>query len=78
VGYAYNDQTAGNLAGLPVSTLNTLAAAYIASRIAFNLAYIFISDSTTSLVRSAIYLGGIGINMSLFIKAGNLLSKKYV
>lgn len=67
--------------------MNTFAAVYVASRIAFNLTYICISDGTSTCtivltsgtlayLRSALYFGGAFLNLHMFIKAGNVLTKR--
>ncbi|KAG7539632.1 hypothetical protein FFLO_03431 [Filobasidium floriforme] len=68
-------QLAGNVAKLPASTLNTFAASYLLSRLAYNAAYILITDDTASKLRSILYLTGVFLNSSMFIKACNVLSK---
>ncbi|KAI3480882.1 hypothetical protein L1887_56956 [Cichorium endivia] len=61
---------AGNVAKVPNSELNTLTAFYLASRVVFNLLYIFVTRETTASLRSASYLAGLGTIFTLFIKAG--------
>ncbi|SJX60456.1 uncharacterized protein SRS1_11769 [Sporisorium reilianum f. sp. reilianum] len=61
---------AANVAGVPSSQLNQLSIGYLASRILFNLLYIYVTDEATATLRSAAYISGIGIISTLFIKAG--------
>ncbi|ETS63652.1 hypothetical protein PaG_01954 [Moesziomyces aphidis] len=61
---------AANVAKVPNSELNTLTAFYLASRVVFNLLYIFVTQETTASLRSASYLAGVGTIFTLFIKAG--------
>ncbi|KAF9700071.1 hypothetical protein EKO04_001286 [Ascochyta lentis] len=63
----------GNVAKLDNSTLNTLAAAYLASRVAYNGLYIAGTTDMLSNLRSVSYLTGIGIIWTFFIKSGNVL-----
>jgi uncharacterized MAPEG superfamily protein len=65
---------AGNYAKLPVKELNALAAAYLISRMLYNTIYVFNTSEKISNLRSVIYLVGIGINFTLFIKAGLALN----
>lgn len=67
-------QVAGNVARLPVDTLNSFVAIYLASRVVYNLCYIYISDGKLANLRSVAYLTGIGAISRIFIKAGNALS----
>ncbi|KAK4494035.1 hypothetical protein PRZ48_015222 [Zasmidium cellare] len=66
---------AGNAARLEPVWLNGLSLAYLATRAVFN--YVYINNETQSLaaVRSVSYVGGLGMLFTLFIQAGNKLSK---
>ncbi|KAJ4404751.1 hypothetical protein N0V91_005701 [Didymella pomorum] len=63
----------GNVAKLPNETLNTLSAAYLASRIAYNALYIGGTTDMLSNLRSVSFLTGVGIIFTFFIKSGNAL-----
>ncbi|KAI0460461.1 hypothetical protein F5B21DRAFT_451871 [Xylaria acuta] len=65
---------AANYAGVPVETINTLAASYLGSRVAYNFTYIFLQENRNfAPLRSLIWMVGVGSWMTLFIKAGNRL-----
>ncbi|WVW84216.1 hypothetical protein I302_106246 [Kwoniella bestiolae CBS 10118] len=64
---------AGNFAKLSPSTLNTTAAVYIVSRIAYTLVYINNTTAFAANLRSVTFLTGIATWMSLFVRAGNKL-----
>ncbi|KUJ16517.1 uncharacterized protein LY89DRAFT_707728 [Mollisia scopiformis] len=64
---------AGNLASLPSSTLNTFAAAYLASRVLYNFIYINNTTETMANVRSLVFISGVGMCMSMFVMSGNAL-----
>jgi uncharacterized MAPEG superfamily protein len=60
---------AGNAAGLDTSTLNSVAWAYIATRIIYN--HVFINnDRYPPLLRTAIFMSGVAMNCALFVLAG--------
>lgn len=63
----------GNVAKLPNETLNTLAAAYLASRVAYNALYIGGTTDMMSNLRSVSFLTGVGIIFAFFIKSGNAM-----
>jgi uncharacterized MAPEG superfamily protein len=67
---------AGNLAGLPAQTLNTLSGGYLASRIVYN--YIYINNTSIAMAnsRTGTFLVGIGLIFTLFIKSGNALKER--
>ncbi|KAG0646340.1 hypothetical protein D0Z07_8421 [Hyphodiscus hymeniophilus] len=67
---------AGNLAGLPSATLNTLAGGYFLSRLVYNVVYITNTSETMANVRTAVFLGGIAQIMTLFVKSGNALMNR--
>jgi uncharacterized MAPEG superfamily protein len=64
---------AGNLAGLSSQTMNLLSGGYLASRIAYNFIYINNNTQAAANTRSAVYMAGIGMIFTMFIKAGNAL-----
>ncbi|KAI1743687.1 hypothetical protein F4680DRAFT_444962 [Xylaria scruposa] len=65
---------AANYAGVPVETLNNLAALYLGSRVAYNITYIFLQENRSfAPLRSLVWMVGVGSWMTLFIKAGNRL-----
>ncbi|CAO1623064.1 unnamed protein product [Parajaminaea phylloscopi] len=66
--------TLGNYAKLPVKELNTLSAAYLLSRVLYNLSYIFITSEALATFRSIIFLSGIGIIFKLFISSAYALN----
>ncbi|KAF2028658.1 hypothetical protein EK21DRAFT_113672 [Setomelanomma holmii] len=63
----------GNVAKLPNSTLNTLSAAYLASRVVYNGLYIAGTSDMLSNARSVTFLTGVGIIWTFFIQSGNVL-----
>lgn len=67
---------AGNLAGLPSETLNTLSFGYIASRVVYNFIYITNTTGAMASLRSVVFLTGIGQIFTLFNKSGNALRDK--
>ncbi|MCJ1257921.1 hypothetical protein MMC24_005749 [Lignoscripta atroalba] len=62
---------AGNMANLDNSWLNMLSGGYLASRVLYNLVYVNNESSTAANARTAIYMGGMGMIMTLFVQAGN-------
>ncbi|KAF8856334.1 hypothetical protein BDZ45DRAFT_625275 [Acephala macrosclerotiorum] len=64
---------AGNLAGLPSSTLNTLSLSYLATRVLYN--FIYMNNTTLGManLRSVVFVTGVGICFTLFVKSGNVL-----
>ncbi|KZM23748.1 uncharacterized protein EKO05_0005682 [Ascochyta rabiei] len=66
----------GNVAKLDNSTLNTLAGAYLASRVAYNGLYIAGTTDMLSNLRSVSFLTGVGIIFTFFIKSGNVLKNQ--
>jgi uncharacterized MAPEG superfamily protein len=65
---------AANHAGVPVETINQLAAVYLGSRVIYNYTYIFLQDNPTfAPVRSLVWNAGVISWFTLFIKAGNRL-----
>lgn len=67
---------AGNIAGLDNRTLNLLSGGYVASRILYNVIYINNSTETAANARTGVFLAGVGIIFTLFIKSGNVLRGK--
>ncbi|KAJ4381877.1 hypothetical protein N0V86_003245 [Didymella sp. IMI 355093] len=63
----------GNVAKLPNETLNTLSAAYLATRVAYNALYIGGTTEMLARLRSVSFVTGIGIIFTFFIKSGNVL-----
>ncbi|RYP50503.1 hypothetical protein DL768_004008 [Monosporascus sp. mg162] len=62
---------AANAAGVPAPTVNGLAAAYLASRAAYNFVYVSLQDDPRfARLRSWVWITGVGCWMTLFIKAG--------
>lgn len=68
---------AGNVAGLPANTLNTLSFSYVASRIVYNYIYIN-NDDIPVAARTATFFAGLGCVFTLFIKAGNGLKNAVI
>ena len=62
---------AGNVAGLDAATLNYLGGGYLLSRMAYNIIYINNQTAAFGNTRTGVFLTGIGIIMTLFVKAGN-------
>lgn len=67
---------AGNVAGLAPATLNTLSAGYLASRAVYNAVYIGNTSQAAANARSVVFVAGIGMIWTLFIKSGNLLRER--
>jgi len=67
---------AGNLAGLPPSTLNKLAGSYLATRTIYNLVYINNTNVKVATLRSLIWMVSVGQIITLYVKAGNVLRTK--
>ncbi|KAF2218258.1 hypothetical protein BDZ85DRAFT_270720 [Elsinoe ampelina] len=65
--------TIGNVAKLDNWTLNALSGAYLASRVVYNYLYISGTSEVKATARSGVYLTGIGIIFTFFIKSGNKL-----
>jgi len=64
------------VAGLPAETLNILSGGYLVSRIAYNYIYINNTSQAAANSRSAVFLTGIGMIFTLFIKSGNALRER--
>lgn len=67
---------AGNLAGLPAQTLNTLTGGYLVSRVIYNIIYINNTSETAANLRSVVFVSGVGMIWTLFIKSGNALKDR--
>jgi uncharacterized MAPEG superfamily protein len=67
---------AGNLAGLPAQTLNTLSGGYCLRRIVYNFIYINNTSEAMANTRTMVFLAGIGQIFTLFIQSGNILRGK--
>ncbi|KAK2624379.1 hypothetical protein QTJ16_006329 [Diplocarpon rosae] len=67
---------AGNVAGLPAQTLNTLTGAYIASRVLYNYIYVTNTSDAAANLRGVVFVSGVGLVWTLFIKSGNVLREK--
>lgn len=67
---------AGNLAGLPAQTLNTLSGGYLISRVLYNLIYINNTSEAMANTRSVVFVSGVGMIFTLFIKSGNILRER--
>jgi uncharacterized MAPEG superfamily protein len=59
---------------LPAEELNALSFGYVASRIAFNVAYIVISNEVLSYLRSALFFVGVGFVVRLYFRAAQVLA----
>ncbi|KAL8290328.1 hypothetical protein RQP46_002586 [Phenoliferia psychrophenolica] len=60
---------AGNVAQLPIATLNAFAGVYLGTRVL----YINTTSESVASLRSLAWLGGIGTMFTLFIKSGKAL-----
>ena len=66
----------GNLAQLPASTLNTVAGLYLALRVIYTVAYIYIGSSKYSYARSGIWAGTIALCFYQIIRAANVFASR--
>ncbi|KZP18664.1 hypothetical protein FIBSPDRAFT_863457 [Athelia psychrophila] len=66
---------AANFVGVPVETLNTLSAAYVASRVLYNIVYVNVTSKKYVLVRTLFYNIGAGIALTLYGKAFYAMNK---
>ncbi|KAF7192246.1 hypothetical protein HII31_06278 [Pseudocercospora fuligena] len=66
--------TAGSLAGLDALTLNGLTLGYLATRVFYNWCYIAGETAGMAKARTAAYMGGLGMLMTIFVKAGQKLN----
>ncbi|KAM0297427.1 hypothetical protein HYE67_007396 [Fusarium culmorum] len=63
---------AANFAGVPTPTINALGFSYVASRVAYNIVYLWLqADRRLAPVRSLVWTASIGFIITLWIKAGN-------
>ncbi|TEY73275.1 hypothetical protein BOTCAL_0080g00030 [Botryotinia calthae] len=76
IGFFASAVVAGNVAGLSHSTLNALTGAYLISRAVYNFLYINNESQGAAAARSLVWLFGIGLSSTLFIKSGNILTNK--
>ncbi|KAJ4424995.1 hypothetical protein N0V82_000277 [Gnomoniopsis sp. IMI 355080] len=68
---------AAGAAGVPASTLNYLGVGYVASRLVYNVVYVFLQDNRKfAPVRSLVWNVGLGVIVTLWIKAGNAAAAK--
>ncbi|WVQ77807.1 hypothetical protein IAR50_007497 [Cryptococcus sp. DSM 104548] len=74
LGYFAASVVAGNVAHLSARTLNTCAAIWILSRVAYNYAYIVIEQARFARIRSFLFSVSVGTCFTLIIKAANKLS----
>jgi uncharacterized MAPEG superfamily protein len=66
--------TAGNVGGVDTFWLNALSLGYLSSRVLYNLIYINNSTPGLAAMRSTVFISGVGMIMTLFVKAGNALN----
>ncbi|TVY80324.1 hypothetical protein LSUE1_G004278 [Lachnellula suecica] len=64
---------AANLAGLPAQTLNMLSGAYLVSRVAYNYLYMTNTSQSAATLRSVVFVSGVGLCWTMFIKSANIL-----
>ncbi|KAI1168019.1 hypothetical protein F5B18DRAFT_343595 [Nemania serpens] len=65
---------AANHAGVPVETINKLTGLYLATRVIYNVTYIFLQENPSfAPVRSIVWNIGVVSWVTLFVKAGNRL-----
>ncbi|KAI1116953.1 hypothetical protein F5Y14DRAFT_404283 [Nemania sp. NC0429] len=65
---------AANYAGVPVETINKLTGLYLATRVAYNVTYIFLQENPSfAPVRTIVWNVGVVSWVTLFVKAGNRL-----
>ncbi|KAM0346796.1 hypothetical protein ACHAPU_005136 [Fusarium lateritium] len=63
---------AANFAGVSTPSLNALSLSYVATRVVYNVAYLWLqTDPKLSRVRSLVWMASIGLIISLWVKAGN-------
>lgn len=67
----------GNLAQLPVATLNVFAGSYLLLRVAYVVAYINISTHKASRIRSGIWATSSILLLYQIVVAGNVLARKH-
>lgn len=54
-------------------TLNALSGGYLVSRVVYNFIYINNEEESLATARTGVFLTGIGMVFTLFVKAGNAL-----
>ncbi|KAI5918068.1 hypothetical protein F4810DRAFT_607649 [Camillea tinctor] len=61
-----------NVARVDPQAANALALAYLASRVLYNIVYVFLqgADPRWALVRSATWFAGVGVVLAMFLMAG--------
>ena len=59
---------------MPAEELNALAFGYVASRVAFNVAYLAIANEVLSYLRSALFFVGVGFVVRLYFRAAQVLA----
>ncbi|GAA5969851.1 hypothetical protein JCM3765_004595 [Sporobolomyces pararoseus] len=65
----------GNLARLPVKYMNFFAGGYLLSRIIYNILYIRTTSAAWSNLRSVVYVAGVGLISTTFVRAGNAFNR---
>ncbi|KAG4428206.1 hypothetical protein IFR05_016313 [Cadophora sp. M221] len=73
IGFFAAAVVAGNLAGLPAVILNALSGGYLVNRILYNYIYINNTSESAANLRSGVFVTGVGLICTLFIKSGNVL-----
>ncbi|KAM0559660.1 hypothetical protein ACHAPJ_004184 [Fusarium lateritium] len=72
LGFYASGIVAANFAGVPTPSLNTLGLGYVVSRLAYNIAYLWLQNNRRlAWVRSVVWTVSIGLIVTLWIKAGN-------
>ncbi len=66
---------AGNVAGLDAGYVNALSMAYVASRIVYDLVYIYNTTLAVARVRSVAYNVGSALIFTLFVSSGNAMRR---
>lgn len=64
---------AANVAKLDVGYLNMLSWGYIASRVVYTYIYLNNTSLGFAYVRSVVFVGGVGLCMTMFVSAANVL-----
>lgn len=64
----------GNMARLPVSTMNMVTGLYLATRVAYTIAYIAIESHRRSWIRTVLWVAGMACSMYLIVGAGNVMT----
>ena len=70
LGFFATSVLAGNFAGLPAQTLNALSAGYVVSRVLYNFIYINNTTAKMPTMRSLVFMIGIGLIITLYVKSG--------